>query len=231
MLKVVTPSGKTGFVPAEALSPLGNDQLCYSKEGRRLEDLGLHRRRPVIADQDWKYAARAGIGARRLLFDRLARPRCRQRDSVTRRSIASLGPRQKRQGGATMTRTALMTIGAASLAAARLRSASRPQAQAQQRPQIETKKVDGTDNVYIFRNGNHQSMFVVTHGRRDRDRSGRLRPADRRPAICRRDQEGHRQADQVPGLQPPSLRPHRRRQGVQGCRRARSSRTRTRRRI
>jgi len=29
-------------------------------------------------------------------------------------------------------------------------------------PQIETKKVDGTDNVYIFRNGNHQAMFVVT---------------------------------------------------------------------
>ena len=35
-------------------------------------------------------------------------------------------------------------------------------AQAQQRPQIETKKVEGTDNVYIFRNGGHQSMFVVT---------------------------------------------------------------------
>ena len=35
-------------------------------------------------------------------------------------------------------------------------------AQAQQRPQIETTKVDGTDNVYVFRNGNHQSMFVVT---------------------------------------------------------------------
>src|SRR5580704_5702649 len=35
-------------------------------------------------------------------------------------------------------------------------------AQAQQRPQIETTKVDGTDNVYIFRNGGHQSMFVVT---------------------------------------------------------------------
>jgi hypothetical protein len=33
MLKVVTPSGKTGFVPAEALSPLGNDQLCFSKDG------------------------------------------------------------------------------------------------------------------------------------------------------------------------------------------------------
>src|SRR6185436_19595201 len=34
--------------------------------------------------------------------------------------------------------------------------------QAQQRPPIETRKVDGTDNVYIFRNGNHQSIFVVT---------------------------------------------------------------------
>jgi hypothetical protein len=32
-LRVVTPSGKTGFVAAEALNPLGNDQLCYSKEG------------------------------------------------------------------------------------------------------------------------------------------------------------------------------------------------------
>src|SRR5438046_2027531 len=32
----------------------------------------------------------------------------------------------------------------------------------QQRPQIETRKVDGTEGVYIFRNGNHQSMFVVT---------------------------------------------------------------------
>ena len=30
------------------------------------------------------------------------------------------------------------------------------------RPMIETTKVDGTDNVYIFRHGNHQSMFVVT---------------------------------------------------------------------
>jgi hypothetical protein len=33
MLRVMTPSGKVGFVPADALSPLGNDQLCYSKEG------------------------------------------------------------------------------------------------------------------------------------------------------------------------------------------------------
>jgi len=32
----------------------------------------------------------------------------------------------------------------------------------EQRPPFATTKVEGTDNVYIFRNGNHQSMFVVT---------------------------------------------------------------------
>ena len=37
-------------------------------------------------------------------------------------------------------------------------------AQAQQpaRPQIQTTKVEGTDGVYVFRNGGHQAMFVVT---------------------------------------------------------------------
>lgn len=35
-------------------------------------------------------------------------------------------------------------------------------AQEAARPQIQTAKVEGTENVYIFRNGNHQSMFVVT---------------------------------------------------------------------
>jgi glyoxylase-like metal-dependent hydrolase (beta-lactamase superfamily II) len=29
-------------------------------------------------------------------------------------------------------------------------------------PQFATTKVDGTDNVYVFRYGNHQAMFVVT---------------------------------------------------------------------
>jgi glyoxylase-like metal-dependent hydrolase (beta-lactamase superfamily II) len=37
-----------------------------------------------------------------------------------------------------------------------------PPAAAPSRPPFETTKVEGTDNVYIFRNGNHQSMFVVT---------------------------------------------------------------------
>ncbi|MGJ4939418.1 MBL fold metallo-hydrolase [Bradyrhizobium sp. HKCCYLS1011] len=35
-------------------------------------------------------------------------------------------------------------------------------AAAQNAPQTSTKKVDGTDNVYVFRYGGHQSMFVVT---------------------------------------------------------------------
>ncbi len=35
-------------------------------------------------------------------------------------------------------------------------------AQQAQRPQIATTKVEGTESVYIFRNGNHQAMFIVT---------------------------------------------------------------------
>ena len=37
-----------------------------------------------------------------------------------------------------------------------------PKAAAPARPMIETTKVEGTDNVYVFRHGNHQAMFVVT---------------------------------------------------------------------
>ncbi len=50
------------------------------------------------------------------------------------------------------------------LAAALLASlpAASAQAQTPQRPQFATTKVEGTDNVYIFRYENHQSMFVVT---------------------------------------------------------------------
>ena len=91
-------------------------------------------------------------------------------------------------------------------------------AQAQQRPQIETKKVDGTDNVYIFRNGNHQSMFIVT-------KDGVIATD---PIAYGRPTGGQHYVDEIkkvtdkpikyPDLQPPSLRPHRRRQGVQGRR-------------
>jgi len=31
-LRVVTPSGKTGFVAPDAISPLGNDQMCYRND-------------------------------------------------------------------------------------------------------------------------------------------------------------------------------------------------------
>jgi glyoxylase-like metal-dependent hydrolase (beta-lactamase superfamily II) len=36
------------------------------------------------------------------------------------------------------------------------------QGAAAERPLFETRKVEGTDHVYIFRYGNHQAMFVVT---------------------------------------------------------------------
>jgi glyoxylase-like metal-dependent hydrolase (beta-lactamase superfamily II) len=50
---------------------------------------------------------------------------------------------------------------AAALAAATAPAWSQPA----QRPMFETRKVEGTDNVYVFRYGNNQSMFVVTsHG-------------------------------------------------------------------
>jgi len=32
-LRVVTPSGKTGFVSVDSVAPIGNDQLCYVKDG------------------------------------------------------------------------------------------------------------------------------------------------------------------------------------------------------
>ncbi|HWV55232.1 MAG TPA: hypothetical protein VNZ93_21885 [Pseudorhodoplanes sp.] len=32
LVRVVTPSGKVGFVSADVLAPLGNDQLCYVKD-------------------------------------------------------------------------------------------------------------------------------------------------------------------------------------------------------
>lgn len=31
-MRVVAPSGKVGFVPAESINPLGSDQLCYGKD-------------------------------------------------------------------------------------------------------------------------------------------------------------------------------------------------------
>ena len=67
-----------------------------------------------------------------------------------------------------MSRVLFTSVGATLLATALgmpvlAQPAQQPQpAQPPQRPPQETTKVDGTDNVYIFRNGNHQAMFIVT---------------------------------------------------------------------
>ena len=53
-------------------------------------------------------------------------------------------------------------VGLALLAVSAVAFAAPASAQAPARPQIETKKVEGTEGVYIFRNGGHQSMFIVT---------------------------------------------------------------------
>jgi glyoxylase-like metal-dependent hydrolase (beta-lactamase superfamily II) len=57
----------------------------------------------------------------------------------------------------------MLRVYCAALTAALLMTSAHTAAYAQQaQPAFATTKVEGTDNVYIFRNGNHQSMFVVT---------------------------------------------------------------------
>src|SRR5262245_44234777 len=57
------------------------------------------------------------------------------------------------------TMTKIHLLGAALIAAA---VATPALAQQQQQPPFATTKVEGTDGVYIFRNGGAQSMFIVT---------------------------------------------------------------------
>ena len=33
MLHILMPSGKTGYIAGDAIAPIGNDQVCYVKEG------------------------------------------------------------------------------------------------------------------------------------------------------------------------------------------------------
>jgi glyoxylase-like metal-dependent hydrolase (beta-lactamase superfamily II) len=58
---------------------------------------------------------------------------------------------------------ALFIVLACGLLSTQALSQGQPAAPAPQAPQIETTKVDGTDGVYIFRNQNSQSMFIVTN--------------------------------------------------------------------
>ena len=80
---------------------------------------------------------------------------CSFKGDATDTSAAS----DKKEGGKTMSRVHFAGMAAALIVAGFVTTATAQQAQ---RPQIETKKVESTDNVYIFRNGNHQSMFIVT---------------------------------------------------------------------
>jgi glyoxylase-like metal-dependent hydrolase (beta-lactamase superfamily II) len=57
----------------------------------------------------------------------------------------------------------LLTLFACGLATVQVWSQGQPAAPAAQAQQIETRKVEGTDNVYTFRNQNSQAMFIVTN--------------------------------------------------------------------
>lgn len=41
VIRIVTPSGKLGFIPIDALLPLASDQLCYSKQGSAWKIAGV----------------------------------------------------------------------------------------------------------------------------------------------------------------------------------------------
>jgi glyoxylase-like metal-dependent hydrolase (beta-lactamase superfamily II) len=81
-----------------------------------------------------------------------------------------------------VTATALTLFAFAGIAAAQTPPPTPPQASPQTSPPASpppfaTRKVEGTDNVYIFRYQNHQSMFVVTpKGVIATDPIGRFRP-------------------------------------------------------
>jgi glyoxylase-like metal-dependent hydrolase (beta-lactamase superfamily II) len=61
-----------------------------------------------------------------------------------------------------MSRLAYTAARCTLLAAATSAPVQAQQQPQQERPTIEVRKVEGTDNVYIFRNRNHQAMFIVT---------------------------------------------------------------------
>ena len=59
-------------------------------------------------------------------------------------------------------RRILLTVLACGLVTTQTWSQGQPAAPAAQAPQVVTTKVEGTDNVYTFRNGNSLAMFIVT---------------------------------------------------------------------
>src|SRR5262249_19754981 len=103
----------------------------------------------------------AGYSARTDHSPRFLASECRK---TSRMVTSARKPRRKQnQGVNTMSRVYLAGMAAALITGLTLPAAQAQQPAQPQRPQIETKKVDDTDNVYIFRNGNHQAMFIVTN--------------------------------------------------------------------
>jgi hypothetical protein len=41
VIRIVTPSGKLAFIPADVLLPLASDQVCYVKEGQAWKIAGI----------------------------------------------------------------------------------------------------------------------------------------------------------------------------------------------
>ncbi len=60
------------------------------------------------------------------------------------------------------TLSAATFIAAATIANAQPAATTSPAAPQAERPAIAVTKVAGTDNIYVFRNGGHQSIFIVT---------------------------------------------------------------------
>ena len=97
------------------------------------------------------------------------------------------------------------------------RKVSPPALPAAQAPQIETRKVDGTEGVNTFRNQNSQAMFIVTtDGVIATDPVSYGRPTGGEQYLA----EIRKVTNQPIGtpLQPPPFRSHRRRPGLQGRR-------------
>jgi glyoxylase-like metal-dependent hydrolase (beta-lactamase superfamily II) len=80
-------------------------------------------------------------------------------------TAAPIKPPQPNMGGTDMSGHRLGAMATALTIAGLLAAPADAQEQTAgpaKRPTIETRKVENTDNVYIFRNGNHQAMFIVT---------------------------------------------------------------------
>ena len=76
-------------------------------------------------------------------------------------------------------------------------SLARTPAPAPAQPLFATTRVEGIENVYIFRYQNHQAMFVVTPGGGDRHRSDQVWPAAGGEDLSRENRLNHQGPGQI----------------------------------